>query len=79
MSGRKEKIGDLTKQILSMHFDAMKKFRRAEKYLAKIDKDEEEYPSDKTVKARKIVAKGPPITKAEAKEQAYEQLVKFGW
>lgn len=79
MSGRKARIGDLTKQILTMHFDAMKKFRRAEKYLSRISKDEEENPTEKIIRARKIVAKGPPITKAEAQEQAYEQLVKFGW
>lgn len=76
---REEKLEEATKKILSLHVNAMKKYRRAEKYLAGLSKDEAEYPSERTIKMRRIVAKGPPITKAEARTQAYEQLVKFGW
>ena len=79
MEGRKARIGDLTNQILSMHVDQMKKYKRAKKRLEGLSKDEEEHPSDRTIKDRKIVRRGPPITKREAQDQAYEQLVKFGW
>jgi hypothetical protein len=79
LSGRKERIDDVTKQILSVHVEAMKKFKRAKKRLANLTKDEEEHPSERTLKDRQIVKRGPPITKEEARLQAYEQLVKFGW
>jgi hypothetical protein len=79
LAGRKERIDDVTKQILSVHVDAMKKFKRAKKRLANLTKDEEEHPSERTLKDRQIVKRGPPITKEEARLQAYEQLVKFGW
>jgi hypothetical protein len=75
---RQAKLGTLTDQILSMHVDAMKKYRRAKKRLKNLTQDELENPTERTVKDRKILRKGPPITKAEAKAQAYEQLVRYG-
>jgi hypothetical protein len=77
--GRKSRIDDITREILALHVPAMKKYRRAQKRLTELTKDEQEHPTEQTLRDRRIVRKGPPITKEEARTQAYEQLVKFGW
>lgn len=68
----------LYKRILEMHKEGIRAYMRAKKFIEGCTKEQLEKPDEKIRGKLKILRKGPPITKAAAKEQAFEQVVRRG-
>lgn len=77
----KQRVGSvdlLYKRIMEMHKEGIRRYMRAKKFIEGCTKEQLEKPDEKIRGKLKILRKGPPITKAAAKEQAFEQVVRRG-
>lgn len=75
---RKGKLDLVIRSIFDTHREAFKRYKKAKAHMMSLTPDQRESPSVQTKKAKVIVDKGPPITKKQAEQDAWERVVRHG-